>query len=291
MNSNKSTRRDWLAAATGAAVSVTLAGKLKQAVADARSAGLRIGMCDWSMRRQDTSAFELAKQIGLNGVEVSIGTEENKLWLRRPEIQKQYLEAAQRYGMAIPSIAMGLLNDVPLMSEPRAALWAADTIEVAKALGARVILLAFFIKGELKEQNTDDMRRVTEVLAELAPRAEKAGVILALESMLSAEAHLKIINAVQSKQIKVYYDAFNAASAGHDVLKEIKLLGREHICQVHFKDKPSLGEPTGKVDWPATVAALKAIRYDGWIVLETPCPNDVLSDTKKNVALVRQWFA
>jgi len=167
----------------------------------------------------------------------------------------------------------------------------ADTIEATKALGARLILVALFIKGELKEQNAEDMRRVTEALVELAPRAEKAGVVLGLESYLSAEAHLKMIEAVKSKYVQVYYDVFNAAHARHDVLKEIRLLGREHICQVHFKDHPELEKGSRSVNWPAVVAALKDIQYPGWIVLETGSPKDVVTDTKKNLAYVRRLFA
>jgi L-ribulose-5-phosphate 3-epimerase len=206
-------------------------------------------------------------------------------------VQKAYLEAARKTGLTIPSVAMGVLNHVPLMSEPRAALWVADTIEVTARLGARSILLAFFSKGELKEENKEDMRRVTEALIELAPRAEKAGVVLGIESYLSAKALIGILDQVKSPALKVYFDVFNVAHANHDPLAQIKELGRERICQVHFKDRPFLEQGTGTVNWPATVAALKRTKYDGWIVFETGSPNkDIVADTKKNLAYTRGLF-
>lgn len=252
----------------------------------------RFGMCDWSIGRLDPSAFELARQIGLDGIEVSVGTRENNLWLRRKEIQDKYLQSAQASRLAIPSLAMGELNNVPLMSEPRAALWVADAIEVARQMKVDRMLLAFFGKGELKAQNPEDMRRVIEALTELAPRAEKAGVLLGVESYLSAADHLKILDAVKSKAIKVYFDVKNMADAGHDPIASLKTLGADRICQIHFKDNPYLENGSGKVDWPAVVATIKEIKYPGWIVLETPSPTkDMVADTRKNLEYVRRLFA
>jgi len=257
-------------------------------------------MCDWSIGRRDVSSFELGKQIGLDGIQVSVGEPPDNLYLRDPKAQKTYLETAKKHGMTIASTAMGILNHIPLMSEPRAALWTADTIEITKNLGTRVILLAFFHKGELREENKEDMRRVTEVLIELAPRAEKAGVILGLENYLTAEANLKILEQVKSKAVQVYYDVYNSASKDHDVIREIKLLG-PHICQVHIKEGHQLlgtvkgrrrpGSSTTQIDWPAVAAALKEVGYRDWIILETSSPTDVITDTRANLEYVRKVFA
>jgi len=287
------TRREWLAGAASTLAGVTLSTRACSAAAEMKSAGLKVGMCDWSMGRQDPSAFELGKQIGLDGIQVSVGTVKNNLWLRQPKMQQRYLETARKHGLAIPSLALGLLNNVPLMSEPKAAVWVADAIEVAKAMRVPIILLAFFGQGELREENKLDMKRVTEVLKELAPRAEKAGVILGLETYLSAEGHLKILDQVRSKAVQVYYDVFNShATKGYDFLREIKLLGRERICEIHFKERPGLLGSSGKVDWPAVAAVLKKIGYDGWIVLETANPSgDVLNDTKKNLDYTKKLLS
>lgn len=285
------TRRECLIGAASAA-GLALGVATRRTAAAPPTLGLKVGMCDWSMGRGDPSAFELAKAIGLDGVEVSVGYPKDKLWLRRPEVQKQYRDAARQAGLAIPSVAMGVLNDVPLMSEPRAAVWVADAIEAAKNLGAKSILLAFFGKGELRAENTEDMRRVTEVMQELAPRAEKAGVILGLETYLNADAHLSILEQVKSPAVQVYYDVFNSGvTRKHDVIRELKQIGRERICQVHFKEGGALLGQSGKIDWPAVAAALKEIDYRGWIVLETASPQSVLTDTRTNLDYVRKLFA
>ena len=42
----------------------------------------------------------------------------NDMHLRRPEVQKAYLEAAKRTGLEIASLAIGEMNNVPLKSDP-----------------------------------------------------------------------------------------------------------------------------------------------------------------------------
>lgn len=282
------TRREMLSGTAGTLTGLVAAGRL---MADEKPAGWKCSMCDWMMGNFEPSAFDMGKKIGLDGVQISIGFPEDHLKLRRPELQKQYVEAAKKNGMVVNSVAMGLLNSVPLMNEPKTALWVADTIDAAKAVGAKNILLAFFGNGELKDENAEDMRRVTEVLQELAPRAEKAQVVLGIESYLTAEAHLKILDQVKSKWVQVYYDVFNADHEGHDYLKEIKLLGADRICEVHFKEgRDYLG--AGKIKWPEVAALLKEIGYRGWLTLETGSPaKDRVADAQKNLAYLKKLFA
>ncbi|MBN1346044.1 MAG: sugar phosphate isomerase/epimerase [Phycisphaerae bacterium] len=285
------TRREWMTGTASTLAGLAVASKVERALAAGESDWPKVAMCDWSMGRTDPRAFDLGKQIGLDGIEVSIGSVQNDLWLRKTDVQKKYLDAAKKCGMVIPSVAMGLLNGVPLVSDPRAPGWVADTIDVTPKLGAKSILLAFFGKGEIKASDKDEMHRLVEILKELAPRAEKAGVILGLENYLRAEDNLDVIGKVGSKNVQVYYDVFNSDHKGHDVIKEIKLMGKDRICQVHFKEGGSYLGGSGKIDWPAVAAALKGIGYRKWLVLETSNPSkDIVADTRKNLAYLKKLF-
>ncbi len=282
------TRRDVLRGAAAGGIALATSGI--GSAGESRE-GPRFGMCDWSLGRWDPSVYDLAHEIGLDGVQVSLGRSAGDMHLRKSETQKAYLEAARRHGMGVASLALGILNDVPLMSEPRAAIWVADAIDVMPKMGTDQCLLAFFGKGELKEENKDDMRRVTDVLIELAPRAEKAGVVLALETYLSADAHLKIIEVVKSRAIQVYYDVYNSCvTKKHDPQKDIQALGR-HICQVHLKEGPAYLGASGQIDWPAVAGMLQDVGYKGWLVLETSAPSkDIVADTKRNLAFAKKAF-
>src|SRR5437879_4986696 len=138
---------------------------------------IRIGACDWSLGKKATPAcFEFAKAIGLDGVQVSMGSASDDMKLRRPEVQQQFKEAARASGVEIASLAIGEMNNTPYKSDPRTEAWVSDCVEVMQALGVKVVLLAFFGKGDLvgdKEGTDEVVRRLKKV----APRAEKAGVI------------------------------------------------------------------------------------------------------------------
>ena len=74
-----------------------------------------------------------------------------------------------------------------------------------------------------------------------APKAEKAGVILGIESWLSAEEHVAIIERVGSTSVQVYYDVANSEKMGYGIYREIRwLCSRILICEFHRKENDSL---------------------------------------------------
>ena len=228
--------------------------------------GFKIGACDWTLgKRTDPSALEMAKRLGLDGVQVDLGRPEDDLPLRKPELQKKYRELAKAYGVEISSLAIAAMNDVPYKSDPRAEPWVADSIDVCRALGVQVVLLAFFGKGDLRNDSkgTD---AVIQKLKQVAPKAEKYQVSLGFESWLSARQHLEILDRVGSPAVQVYYDVGNSHLEGHDIYQEIRLLGK-HICEVHAKDYDDL-YGKGSVNFPEVRRALDDIGYRGWIVIE-----------------------
>ncbi|WP_266361975.1 sugar phosphate isomerase/epimerase family protein [Tellurirhabdus rosea] len=233
----------------------------------------QIGACDWSIGQSSKiAAFEVARQIGLDGLQVNMGSADNNMHLRQKEVQKAYLDAARRTGVKIGGLALGELNSVPYKSDPRAEEWVQDSIGVARALGVRNVLLAFFSKGDLRNDPAGQ-KVVIERLKAVAPKAEKAGVTLAIESWLSAEDHLRIIEAVGSPALKVYYDVCNSTVMGYDILQEMRWLGKQNlICELHFKENGFLlGQ--GKVNYPEVRRVLDEIGYSGWIHIEGAIPD------------------
>jgi L-ribulose-5-phosphate 3-epimerase len=249
---------------------VALAANCAPLFAAPQQRRFRLGACDWSIdRRSDPGALEVAQQIGLDGVMVSLGSVANGLHLRQPQVQQQYKDAAKKTGLEISSLAVDELNGIPYKSDPRTVQWVSDSIDVCKAFGARVVLLAFFGNDDLR----DDAAGVDEVVRRLkavAPKAEQAGVVLGLESWLSAEQHLDILERVGSPAVQVYYDVCNSNDRGYDIYKEIRTLGKR-ICEFHAKENGSLlGQ--GKVDFHKVRAALDDIGYQGWLQIEGAVP-------------------
>lgn len=282
------TRRHMIRRTSAAAAAVMVGVGLRPLLAGPARRAFKIGACEWSLRKADPACFELAKRIGLDGVQVDMGRAKDNLKLRRPEVQRAYLDAAQQTGLEIASLAIAELNDVALKSEPVAALWVRDAIDTTQALGVRVLLIAQFHKGDLKGDQPGTDRTVT-VLKGLAPRAEKAGVILGIENYLSAEENLDVLDRVSSNAVQVYYDVGNSTDKGYDIYKEIRML-KGRICEFHAKDGGyMLGK--GRIDFAKVRAAIDDIEYRGWIQIEAAAPHDLVTDYGKHLGFLRTVFS
>ena len=67
--------------------------------------GFKIGACDWTLgKRTDPSALEFAKALGLDGIMVDLGNWRDDLPLRKPELQKKYLEKSNQIGLPVASL-------------------------------------------------------------------------------------------------------------------------------------------------------------------------------------------
>ncbi|HEX8984812.1 MAG TPA: TIM barrel protein, partial [Bryobacteraceae bacterium] len=108
-----------------------------------------------------------------------------------------------------------------------------------------------------------------------------------LEDTISAEDNARILDRVGSRAVRVYYDVGNSTNGGFDVVKEIRWLGKDRICQVHLKDRGYMGE--GKIDFPAVMRALADIGYAGFANLETSSPSGSIDqDMKRNLAYIHK---
>lgn len=285
-------RRQLFRQSAHAAAWLALAANFQPLFASPSNRRFKIGSCDWSLGKMgDPAAFDVARQCGLDGVQVSLGTAANDMRLRQPAVQQQYKDAAKRTGLRVSSLAIGELNEVPYKSDPRTIAWVSDSINVCQAMGVRVVLLAFFSNDDLR----GDPAGVDEVVRRLkavAPKAEKAGVSLGLESWLSAAQHLDILKRVGSPAVKVYYDVCNSNDMGYDIYREIRLLGTKRICEFHLKENGALlGH--GKIDFHRVRQALDDIGYAGWVQIEGGVPPgaDIPASCAANCKFLRSIFS
>jgi D-psicose/D-tagatose/L-ribulose 3-epimerase len=154
-------------------------------------------------------------------------------------------------------------------------------IDQAKALGgANVIGPVYSAVGradavEPKEYQ-QQWKTVVKHLKDIAKHAQKQGITIALEPLNrfetdfinTADQALRMINDVGSPNLKVHLDTFhmnieekNQAAA---IKKVGKLLAHVHACG---SDRGTPGND--HIAWPEIVKALKAIKYDGDVVIES----------------------
>jgi L-ribulose-5-phosphate 3-epimerase len=250
--------------------------------------GLQIGVTDWNLNLSaDPEAVAVAARLGFAGVQVSFGRKlvNDKMPADNPETIGRYREMAKQHGIQIDGTCVDRLHDNGLKSDPLASRWVLDSIRLTKDLNTRVLLLPFFGRWALKTQA--EKEHVGDALRELAPEAKKAGVILGLEDTISAEDNVRIMDRSQAENVLVYYDVGNSTVAGFDVVKEIRWLGKERICQFHLKDNPHfLGE--GSIQFKPILQAIKDIGWTGWANLETDArPGQRDPDMTRNLAFIR----
>jgi L-ribulose-5-phosphate 3-epimerase len=257
---------------------------------------LKIGATDWNLKLEaKPGSIELAKSIGLDGVQISLGHSSDpknapaQLPVSMSDLLEQFLAEARKSQLPIASTCLEILHRNYLKNDPLGRQWVAESIPLTKKLGARVILLPFFGKGALETRA--EMVYVADFLKEIGPEAEKTGVILGLENTNSAEDNARILDRAHSKAVLVYYDVGNSFNNGFDIYKEIGWLGKDRICEFHLKDNPSLiGQ--GKIDFPKVIGAIVETGFSGWAQLETVAPSgDVRNDMKTNLDFVRGLLA
>jgi L-ribulose-5-phosphate 3-epimerase len=246
---------------------------------------LRIGVTDWSLNLDgNPDAMGLAASLGFDGVQISFGQKlvDGKLPMDNPEVIANYLSLSKEHGIRIDGTSM----DQHTSLDPK---WMLDSIRLTRALNTTVLELPFFGPSAIKTKT--DMEHAGDVLRDLAPEAAKAGVILGLENALSAEDNARIIERSGTASVKVFYDVGNSTAAGFDPAKEIRWLGRERICQFHFKDNPHyLGE--GNIQFAPIVQAIRDIYFVGYANLETNSPSGKISaDMSRNLTYIRKVIA
>ena len=257
---------------------------------------VRVGMTDWNLgQRGDIGKIALAREIGLDGIQVSVQypTDGKTPTLRDPKTQEAFRRAALDNGIQICSLAIGNpgKSRLPMHTNPAFAILLVEAVEIAHNLGTNNILLPILGDSHIDMSNQWQVDSFVAMMKEVARYAEKYGVVVGLEDWISAEDNLKILDAVGSDYIAVYYDAHNIVPRVKDIYAEPKMLGKR-IDQIHVKNGNMLLEtPGGRMDWPRMAQEFYAIGYRGWYVLETGSPTkDIIADTRANIAYVKKTF-
>ena len=252
---------------------------------------MKKGISIWSfppMALKD--AFKLAKDAGFEGVEVALD-EAGELSLTTTEEQlAQIKKQAADAGIALYSVACGLYWSYWLCSEDAAEQQKAKAIlkkqiDVAAALGCQSILVIpgcvnadFAAPGRVMDYDVVYERSLAAI-CELKAYAEEKKVEIGLENvwnkfLLSPMEMRDFIDKVGSDFVGSYLDIGNTLLSGYPE-QWVKILGKR-IKKVHFKDyRVEAGGLHGFVDllagdvnYPAVVAALDAVGYDGWVTAE-----------------------
>jgi len=246
-------------------------------------------------------SFDLAGRSGADGLELACDRAADLADVLGRDGIRQVQKLSKSHKVRVPSIGLGVLReDESLLGDAKAVSAAKDVVHqgicAAEEIGARVVLLPFLGKAVIETEA--ELDRVIENLEELAEQAEEASVVLGIESTLNVDQQKHLLAHLGAyTSVRVYYDTGNALSRKFDPATYLRDLGADQVCQMHFKDV-RLGEEgrppdfdvalgDGDVDFPGVVNAIRALGFDGWVVLETPATAKPLAAAKANLRFVR----
>lgn len=266
-----------------------------------------VNIWSFDQSRSIEECMRLAKKAGFEGIELALA-KSGPLSLESSEEELLSIKAlAKEIGIEICSLATGLYWEFSLTANredirEKAKDVVKKQIDVAAVLGVDCILVtpgtvgvdfrpedvvpdadnvSFFAGSEVIDYDVAYERSQT-ALRELAPYAEKKGVIIGIENiwnkfLLSPLEMRDFIDGIGSDYVGAFLDVGNMLLFGYPQ-HWIKILGKR-IKKVHFKDfrRDAKGLAgfvdllAGDVDWDLVIDAFDAVGYDGWASAEM-CP-------------------
>ncbi len=223
--------------------------------------------------------FALAKQCGFDGVE---------FWTWKDKDIARIRKLCSISG--IPIVAFSGDHGFSLVDPEEKTAYVAfvkDSLAVARELGCRYLVIhsnALDSRGNVLNRcdyvdNSKKVENAIEVLRELAPFAESAGVILALEALNDKVDHpgyflchtedaVRIVQAVGSPSVKIVYDIYHMQIMEGNLINTLTRY-IDYIGHIHIADVPGRHEPgTGEINFRNIVNTLKFLEYEGVIGFE-----------------------
>jgi D-psicose/D-tagatose/L-ribulose 3-epimerase len=229
-----------------------------------------------NFRRENLSLLPVVKERGFDGIEIPLfqpgefdaaeirkGLEENGLECTVCSVMPE--------GMTVFSDDAGVRRKTLAHLE--------GCVKTSAEIGAKVIAGPLyspvgFLPG--RRRTADEWSRAVESYHALAPALARHGVTLAIEPLnrfetffLNTAADAAALCAeVNHPNIGVLFDTFHANIEEKNIPAAYRTVGpwlkHVHTCE---NDRGTPG--TGHVDWPGVFEALRDVKYDGWLTIES----------------------
>lgn len=279
---------------------------------------MKIGAHSWLLETVYplAEAMARARAIGYEGYELDIGNFGGSgLGLQilpdrlQPEQRQAISRALSSADIEMFSLCLGCLWHYPIAGSDetyrsRGVEIITAAVGLAKELGAKCILMPTYQpEGVSDAEAWRNMRRSLDSCLRVA---EDSGIILAMENniqpfLLRAKELGRMVDEIASPSFRVYYDVGNTSWIGVDPAAEILELG-ERIAQFHVKNRTSRrGTPgsevvsvnmPGIVQFAPVMRAIRAIGFDGRIVVEVPTLNkDADAIARENYETLREMIS
>jgi len=239
---------------------------------------IKYGACDWALPGNGIDSVRLAKEVGLNGLQLGFVSYERGFLLSQKRFRNYYKEEAEKYEIELPSLAVcefdiyGLKN--PKNTEKGKIVYEIIdlVVEAAADLSMNMIMMPSFVDGFI--DTDEDLANTAEALKYACRLAAKYNIIIASENLLTIERNKLLFEKVGEENLKGFYDSQNYKSfLGWEQVPMLEKLYDILYPEIHVKD--GIGEEgssrllgQGDTDFYGTMDFLKKKNYTGWIHLE-----------------------
>ena len=216
------------------------------------------------------------KQQGFDGVELPlIRPSETPVAEIRRSLEENQLECT--FCSILLQGSSAISQDAAERQKARAHL--SDCIRVAAETGAKIIAGPLyspvgFLPG--RRRNEDEWKWAVECYQSLGDALQSHGIMIAIEPLNRFETYFlntaadaaKLAAEINHPNVGVLFDTFHANIEEKDVAAALRSVG-PHLKHMHTCENDRGIPGSGHTDWRGVFAALKSLRYDGWVTIES----------------------
>ena len=249
----------------------------------------QVGVCDWMvLKRQKLGEFELARQLGCDGIEMDMGglgqreMFDNKM---RDEREAAFFKhVADSCGIKIGAVAMSGLYAQDLTQRDNYMALVEDCFDTMDKMGG--VQVAFLPLGGCDNGWHKDKAKRAEVVKRLHNIGEAAklrGKRVGIDTPLDAKGNLKLLKEIKSDGIGIFYKFQTTLENGCDISKDLKALGTKNICAIHASNTDGVWlRNDSLIDMPAIKQTLDKMGWSGWLFVERSRDVKMVRNVKMN---------
>ena len=249
----------------------------------------KVGVCDWMiLKRQKLGEFDLARQLGSDGVEMDMGglgkreMFDNKM--RDDKEAAHFKSVADSLGIEIGAIAMSGFYAQDLTKRDNYMALVEDCFDTMSKMGD--VKVAFLPLGGCGNDWPKDKAKraiIVKRLRAIGEAAKARGKRVGIDTPLDAKGNLKLLKEIKSDGIAIFYKWQTIVENGWDIVKDIKKLGAKNICAIHASNTDRVWlRNDSTINVPLIKKALDEMGWSGWLFVERSRDVKMVRNVKMN---------
>ena len=249
----------------------------------------KVGVCDWMiLKRQKLGEFDLARQLGSDGVEMDMGglgkreMFDNKI--RDDKEAAHFKSVADSLGIEIGAIAMSGFYAQDLTKRDNYMALVEDCFDTMGKMGD--VKVAFLPLGGCGNDWPKDKAKraiIVKRLRAIGEAAKARGKRVGIDTPLDAKGNLKLLKEIKSDGIAIFYKWQTIVENGWDIVKDIKKLGAKNICAIHASNTDRVWlRNDSTINVPLIKKALDEMGWSGWLFVERSRDVKMVRNVKMN---------